>query len=233
MSQTTESAETTRRSRQNGQAGANGEQKPTNEPTPAKLRRRPALIALSVLLIALGALLAAWLVSQLVSGQSVVAIRNDIPRGTQIHAEDLAEARMSSDDQISALPWSRRNEIIGKYADIDFRKGGIVSGGTVTEQAVPSGNDSLVGLVLPDGRRPSTELRVGDQVRVIQAGEAVNPDVARRNPIKATVAAVSATEGNSGNLVDVLITNDQDAQTVARWAGSNAVAVTREPVEAK
>lgn len=233
MSQTTESAEQTRRGRQNGQNADANDGQPRNEPAPAKLRRRPALIALSVLLIALGALLAAWLVSQLVSGQSVVAIRNDIPRGTQIHAEDLAEARMSSDGQISALPWSRRNEIIGKYADVDFRKGGIISGGTVSEKVVPSGNDSLVGLVLPDGRRPTTELRVGDQVRVIQAGEAVNPDVARRNPIKATVAAVRVGEGNTGNLVDVLITNDQDAQTVARWAGSNAVAVTLEPVEAK
>ena len=63
-------------------------------PEPPKLRRRPMLIAVSVLLTALGALLGAFLLSTLSGTDDYVAVRADIERGDVIKETDLVRTQL-------------------------------------------------------------------------------------------------------------------------------------------
>ncbi len=58
---------------------------------PPRRRRRPALLALAVAMVVLGALGAAYLASSLGQTSSVIAVARPVPWGETITAADLAE----------------------------------------------------------------------------------------------------------------------------------------------
>src|SRR3712207_9124081 len=58
---------------------------------PPRRRRRPALLALAVAMVVLGALGAAYLATSLGETSSVIAVAREVPQGRAISASDLVE----------------------------------------------------------------------------------------------------------------------------------------------
>lgn len=189
---------------------------------PPKLRRRPMLIAVSVILTAVGALLAAYLLTEIAGTNEVVAVREGVSRGEQITADDLVMANVSYDSAVRPLPWSDARKLEGLYAQYDLAPGSIVTQDAVTEELDVPADTSVVGLYLEPGRMPSDILRNGDQVRVVYSLDedpAANPD----EYLGYVTSTRPATDAR-GMIVDILVRAD-DAPRVAAASGTGNVSL--------
>lgn len=193
-------------------------------PEPPKLRRRPMLIALSVLLTALGALLGAWLLTGLSGTESYIAVREDVPRGAQIQADDLVRTQLRTDSAVRPLLWDEQRAVIGRYASKDLAAGSVVTRDSVAAQVVPVAGQSIVGLALEPGQVQVTDLKVGDQVRMILLEEQDIGSSGQPEEVSGTVTRVGSTQDGSTRLVDVSI-QATSAATVAPYAANRQIAL--------
>src|SRR4051795_9692438 len=83
-------------------AAANGLPRAPALPPPRR-RRRPALLALALAMVVLGALGAAYLATSLGQTSPVIAVAREVPWGTTITAADLVEARVSVDAALAPI----------------------------------------------------------------------------------------------------------------------------------
>lgn len=186
--------------------GRSGNGDVSSVPEPPKLRRRPMLIALSILLTALGALLGAWLLTSLSGTDSYVAVRADIERGQVIKETDLVRAELSSDPALDPVAWDQQGLIVGKYATYDMAKGSIVTRQSVAASISPQDGMTLVGLALVPGQTVTGELRTGQDVRVVLVP--ASTDSSTRPPsYQGKVAGSRMSEDGSTKLVDVMVLN--------------------------
>lgn len=198
----TEEARTTRRETQEGIAA------------PPKLRRRPMLIAVSIILTAVGALLAAYLLQALSDTDEVVAVREGVSRGEKIEENDLVQASVGSDMNVQTLSWGRASEVIGSYAKYDLPVGSLVTPDSFAQQIDIPANQAVVGMALEPGRMPSSELRTGDQVFVVYSP---NVDSGRDSTetYLGYVVAISPSPDGRGSIVDVAVRKDEGPKVAA------------------
>lgn len=187
--------------------GRSGNGDVSSVPEPPKLRRRPMLIALSILLTALGALLGAWLLTSLSGTDSYVAVRADIERGQVIKETDLVRAELSSDPALDPVAWDQQGLIVGKYATYDMAKGSIVTRQSVAASISPQDGMTLVGLALVPGQTVTGELRTGQDVRVVLVPASADSSSTRPPSYQGKVAGSRMSEDGSTKLVDVMVLN--------------------------
>lgn len=192
-------------------------------PEPPKLRRRPMLIALSVLLIAIGALLGAWLLTGLSGTESYIAVRDGVERGDVIKESDLIRTELSADNAVSPLGWDEAQFVVGKRAATDMARGSLVTADSVRESLVPPADYTVVGLALLPGQSPSEGLQTGDPVRVITVS-AGGEEQQESTPVSGKVANVRMSEDGSTKLVDVVVA-ERSAQGVAEAAARQQVSL--------
>src|SRR5688572_7115249 len=77
-------------------------------PPPCR-QRRPALLALAVSMVALGALGATYLATSLGQTTAVIAIAREVPWGQTLTAADLIEARISANTALEPIPYVDRD----------------------------------------------------------------------------------------------------------------------------
>lgn len=170
---------------------------------PPKLRRRPMLIAVSVILTAVGALLTAWLLQVLAGTESVVAVRDDIQRGEIIQEEDLTQANISMDSAVHPVKWEQRHLLVDQYAYSDMPAGSLVVDKSYGPSVIPGKGQALVGLYIEPGKMPATELQSGDQVRVVYP--ASDEDPTKTEVTVGDIAQVTASPDRRGTIVDVVV----------------------------
>ncbi len=179
-------------------------------PPPPKLRRRPLHLALGLLLVALGMVLAAWLATTLGNTRSVVAVREPVVRGQEITARNLTTVAIRPDPALKVVAAEQLQSIVGQRAQVDLPAGGLVVAGSYAPGTMPAPGQSLVGVWLAPGQLPGQPLKPGDVVRVVSTPK---QDGARQpatpSEIRATVVSVQdAPDGHT--LVTVTV-----AETVA------------------
>ena len=81
---------------------------------PTRNRRRPMLIALGVVVTALGVLASVYLVNNAGDTRQVLAMRTAVSRGQTIDAGDLTIAQISLDPAIKTVPAADRGNIIAR-----------------------------------------------------------------------------------------------------------------------
>jgi hypothetical protein len=193
--------------------------------TPPKLRRRPGLIAVSVVLVCLGALVGAWLWVSASSAQEVLALRETVHRGELIEDADLMVVRVSVDPALHPVAASERGAVVGKRASLDLPAGGLLPAGAASEELLPQPGMSVVGLSLTGAQQPAEELHSGDPVRVVitpgDQGEVGDKEPAT---IQAVVIGVHTDEETGDRIVDVTVPA-ADAPKLAAWAATGKVAV--------
>ena len=193
---------------------------------PPKLRRRPVAIAVGVVIVALGALITAFVVNSLQDTVQVVAVRADIERGGQIEAADLMTVSMRPDPALRTIPADRLPSLIGKRAAVDLHAGGLISQESVADKVVPAVGESVVGIPLETGQMPAWQLKAGDKVRIISTPRAQdNPSTkAPTLSMAARVLAVRAGADQQVTVVDVIVPT-ADAEVLGGLAATRRIAL--------
>ncbi|WP_237768060.1 SAF domain-containing protein [Serinicoccus sp. CNJ-927] len=191
---------------------------------PPKLRRRPIQVLLALALVIAGALLAVWAWSAATDNVSVVALRETVPRGSQIGAEDLMVVQVNSDPALRTVPGDQLESFVGQRAGLDLSAGTLLSPDVVVEEVVPGAGQSVVGLALAPGSLPGEPLQVGDRVRVVgTAGQGDPAQVSDPVEIPAEVANFSVSE--TGQVILSVVLDETRAGEAATWAAAGRVAV--------
>src|SRR3712207_3441142 len=134
---------------------------------PPRRRRRPALLALAVTMVVLGALGAAYLATSLGQTSPVIAIAREVPWGQALTAADLVEARISADPALEPVPYGDRDQVIGLVAATTLTPGSLLTREALTAQPLPPPGQQLVGVGVSAVQLPATPLRPGDDVLLV------------------------------------------------------------------
>ncbi|MCX4568494.1 hypothetical protein ACWDN6_18640 [Streptomyces albogriseolus] len=137
-------------------------------PTPPR-ERKPALAALAVLLILVGALGATMLVLQAGDRIEVVKITEEIPAGQAVNDSNTTSVMVAEDPGIHYVQWSQLDALKKLKAVTTIPRGVVAVGEMFGEEAkVPEGK-ALVGLSLKEGQYPAG-LKSGAAVAAYRVG---------------------------------------------------------------
>ncbi len=203
----------------------------------APRERKPALAALAVLLVALGAVAAGLLVINAGHRVGAVEIVQEVGEGQQIPASAIREVEISSDTGLDYVAWQYASRVAGVYAATQ------IPAGTLLTQAMTSSTNNLavgkveVGLSLKAGQVPGN-LVIGDTVAAFSVGTGSGCGTSGNNnnggvsvPIATgTIANVTGSADSSGNTAGVtLAVPSADAGVLACYASAGDVAITLMP----
>ena len=191
---------------------------PRPEAVQLRARRSPKLVALGALLVAVGGIGAAALYTTNADQRAVVVMVGDVARGDLVGREQLAVIEVPGSLAVDALPADGIDSLVGQVARTDLPEGSFPLERHVGTDPLPAGQ-GLVGLRLPLGKLPTSDLPPGTTVRLVGLIEGA----------EAAVDAVIATrpvlldDGVSYSF-DVHVA-DGEADTVARLSAGDQVAM--------
>lgn len=216
-------------------------------PTPPR-ERKPALAALAVLLILVGALGATMLVLQAGDRIEVVKVTQEIPAGGQVTNSNVTSVMVAEDDSVHYVLWSQVDSL-KKLKALSTIPGGVVAVGEMfgSDAGVASGK-ATVGLSLKEGQYP-TGLEIGDTVAAYRVGSSTGSGSGSNsgdsdssstsgssNTVivdKATVSYVPTDKGDelvsSTNLAVTLTVDSDKAAELAQAASNGEVALVIVP----
>ncbi|GAB3172115.1 hypothetical protein [Streptomyces incanus] len=137
-------------------------------PTPPR-ERKPALAALAVLLILVGALGATMLVLQVGDRIEVVKVTEEIPAGQAVTNSNVTSVLVVEDPEIHYIEWTQLAALKKLKAVSNIPKNVVAVGEMFGEGAkVPEGK-AVVGLSLKEGQYPAG-IKGGDTVAAYRVG---------------------------------------------------------------
>ncbi|MCX5559846.1 hypothetical protein [Streptomyces sp. NBC_00038] len=179
-------------------------------PAPPR-ERKPALAALAVLLILVGALGATMLVLRAGDRIEVVQVTGDIQAGQSV-GSNVTSVLVAEDADIHYIPWTQVGALKKLKAKSTIYGGTVVIGDMFTDgQSIAAGKAS-VGLALKEGQYPAG-LKAGDTVAVYRVGDSGTTD------------SSSGTTGTSDTLLV-----DQAKVTFVKTASDSTISSTNLPV---
>lgn len=193
-----------------------------------KRTRRPAMLALMVLTIVLGALGGYLLVTGSSQRTEVVGVARDIEWGQTVTAADLVAVSVVPDPALQTVAWADRSALIGGQAAVGLRRGALMTPDSLTQDIAPTQGQALVGLLVKTGQLPATPITAQDQVLLVISDTAAavqggvqSPDSSSADSsLEATVYTVGPVDQSGARTVDVLVSVDSAAQiTQAAAAG--------------
>ncbi|WP_165990136.1 hypothetical protein [Streptomyces sp. YIM 98790] len=208
-------------------------------PTPPR-ERKPALAALAVLLILVGALGATMLVLQAGDRVEAVRITEHVPAGQPLTEDAMSPVLVAETDGVDYVLWGQRDQIINGdvWSRVDLVEGTVLVEEMFTRDSRLGADDVLVGLSLGRGQYP-TGLEVGQTVAVYwvgndaedaaQAGEdGTGAGGAGSREVLSERAKVEVLESGSSSRSDVSVTvrvPRDEVGPITRAASSGDVAV--------
>ncbi|MFE7896587.1 hypothetical protein ACFU3E_03415 [Streptomyces sp. NPDC057424] len=141
-------------------------------PTPPR-ERKPALAALAVLLILVGALGATMLVLQAGDRIEVVKVTQTIPAGGSVNKSNSTPVMVAKDDSIHYVEWTQLEQLKKQKlkAVNAIPAGAVVVGEMFGDEAGVAAGKATVGLSLKAGQYP-TGIKQGDTVAAYRVGSA-------------------------------------------------------------
>ncbi|GAA0617349.1 hypothetical protein HPO96_12550 [Kribbella sandramycini] len=161
---------------------------------PSSRERRPALAALAVILILLGAAGSALIALNSGNREGYVAIatKEPMPPGHRLQPGDLARGDLAGATE-GLIKWSEKDRYLGQYTTGWLYNGQYLNKNNLQKDTpIPSAGAEL-GVVLEAGRAPAGGLIEGDIVQVVRVPSA-NQDAAGLG-ILVTAAEVTASAG--------------------------------------
>ncbi|WP_406137400.1 hypothetical protein [Streptomyces sp. NBC_01089] len=162
-------------------------------PTVAR-ERKPALAALAVLLILVGALGATVLVLRAGDRVEVAKLTHDVEAGAPITTSDVTSVMVADDDSIHYIKWDQLGTVEKTLtAKSALYSGSLLVGEMFTgEKGTPAGK-AVVGLSLKDGQYP-VGIKDGDTVAIYRVG-----DRSGSSGSSSSSGSQSGTSGSSGS----------------------------------
>lgn len=194
---------------------------------PPRRRGRPALLALAVALVVLGALGAAYLATSMGRTSPVIAVARQVPWGQTITAADLVEARVSADPALQPIPYADRGQVIGMVAATTLTPGSLLTRDALTDQQLPRSGQQLVGVGVSAVQAPATALRPGERVLLVPVAAAGAPaaEVGAPDVVEATVLRSGPAGTDGRRVVDVLVAEADGPDVAARGAAGQIAIV--------
>ncbi|MEU9127186.1 SAF domain-containing protein [Kitasatospora sp. NPDC048540] len=190
-------------------------------------RRRPAVLAMAVALIAAGGLGGAVLYNS--SGQriAVLAVARDVPAGQTITAEDLVVAHIASDPALKALDARDGARVVGLRATTDLHRGALVLSADLTGEPLLQPDQQTVGLAAKRTQLPAAKLQPGLQVVIVSTAKSDQP-VRTPETMTAVVTTVGKVDTDGGQVIDVAV-GPADGPRLAAWVSSGNFQVILAP----
>lgn len=204
----------------------------SNGHTPVRLRatqaKRVPWVALGVVLVVAGALLFGLLVQSAGDRVSAVVAARDIDPGQVIEASDLRIIEIAIDGQASIVLAAQRTSLVGKTAASRVPAGALVSPAHFAEGSILADGDVVVGALLGPGGLPVPNLRIGDEVLLLEARDPAQADEDDAPLGTATVYLVSP-GAQSGTQFVSLAVDQRVAQRVADAAAAQLLRLVLQP----
>ncbi|WP_327325209.1 SAF domain-containing protein [Streptomyces sp. NBC_01210] len=209
--------------------GGPGGSAPTPVAPPRALkqrRRRPALIALSLALTAVGGLSGAVLFTATGERTDVLAIARDVPVGDVIEDSDLTEASISLDPALKPVKATDRASVVGKRAAVELTPGSLLARDQVTDKSLLGEGDTLVGISVKPSQRPTSGLFPGRKVLIVSTpGADENVPSAPPHTIAATIVSVGKAPDTTGVVTVDVAVPATDGPALAARAATGRVAI--------
>jgi hypothetical protein len=214
-------------------------------PTPPR-ERKPALAALAVLLVLVGALGATMLVLRAGDRVEVVKVTADIQAGESITDKNVTSVMVAEDPDIHYVEWSSR-EVLKTYKARSTIYAGSLAVGEMfaKEEQLPAGKAAL-GVALKEGQYPA-DIKPGDHVAAYRVGannsssssSGSGDDAAASSGGGAlvddaqvyTVKKPGDSTFSTGTLSLTLLVDAGDAAALASAASAGELAVVRVPAK--
>src|SRR5690242_11322126 len=135
----------------------------------APRERKPALAALAVLLVALGAVAAGYLVINAGHRVGAVEITQQVGQGQRIPASAIKEVEIASNSGINYVAWQYANRVAGVYAAVQIPAGTLLTSAMTTATNNLAQGKVQVGLSLKPGQAPAN-LLIGQSVEAFGVG---------------------------------------------------------------
>jgi hypothetical protein len=213
----------------------------------APRERKPALAALAVLLVALGAAAAGYLVINAGHRVGAVEITAEVGQGQQIPASAIKEVQINADTGVHYVAWQFANRVTGVFAAVQIPAGTLLTPSMTTATSNLTAGKVEVGLSLKPGQAP-TDLLIGQTVRAFPVGTgsgcssggngaggangagtgaAVTPGEPITTGTIVSVAGDTATNGSTAAVT--LAVPETDAGILACYASAGDVAIALTP----
>jgi hypothetical protein len=140
-------------------------------PTPPR-ERKPALAALAVLLILVGALGATMLVLRAGDRIEVVKVTSDVQAGDSV-GDHVASVLVADDPSIDYVKWDQREELKKLKARSPIYKGTVIVGEMFAHGGTLPAGKASVGVSLKEGQYPA-RIKAGDTVAVYRVGDSTS-----------------------------------------------------------
>jgi len=194
-----------------------------------RARRRPALLALGVALVALGALATVWLVGSQAQRTSVVVMARDVPYGAVVSEADLSTTDVSLDPGVSVLSATERDRVVGMTAATALSAGSLLSPAQLRATSPPSPGQVLVGVAVAATRMPAGGLSAGDRILIVDTPPAdADPPSGVPASIAALVVRVGPVDLNGVSVVDVTVATG-DGPALAARSATGRIAIIVQP----
>ena len=209
-----------------------GEAPPVTPPPPRLPgRRNPRWIALGVIAICLGGLLAYAVYARVSTETRVLAVGATVYRGEVVEASDLTSVVLHGDPPGPTIRATDQASVVGRRAAFDLPAGTLVAPGSLADAALPDTGRSVVGLRLPTGRAPATLLVPSAPVRVVALpapsnGTGTGDSLSGKTYAGRVVGASPGADGTS-TVVDVEVDAGQ-APAIASLAAQDRIALVRD-----
>ncbi|RPF19488.1 hypothetical protein EDD34_0036 [Myceligenerans xiligouense] len=194
---------------------------------PTRARRRPAVIALGLALVALGILASVYLTTTLGQTHKVLAVTSNVARGDMITPSDLAPVDLPTGPTLlDPVDASLLEEVVDQFATVDLPAGSLLTADSYAASLQPGEGRSIVGIALNPNQMPATSLAAGDQVRIIETPVS-GGDAPVEDPFAIPAAIVTVKEATVGDqtVVDVDVARNQAAALAARAASGRVALV--------
>lgn len=210
---------------------------PSNVRPPSAPRdRKPALAALGLLLVLLGALASVYLQQRAGNRVGVVEIVKRVPQGQAVTSDSIGEVMVAVDSNISYVTWAQAQggALHGYTARTDLLPGTLLVGQMLTAAVPLPQGEEVVPLALKEGQYP-VGIQVGDTVSLYyvsnknddKTGQQYLTDGFTSTPLVANVPVYGVgSADNSGTLDVSVVLGGQSAAAIAQAAsGGNLVLV--------
>ena len=157
----------------------------------APRERKPALAALAVLLVALGAVAAGYLVINAGHRVGAVEITQQVGQGQRIPASAIKEVEIASNSGINYVAWQYANRVAGIYAAVQIPAGTLLTSAMTTATNNLAAGKVQVGLSLKPGQAPAN-LLIGQSVEAFGVGTGSGCGAAAAAAVRAVPAAETA-----------------------------------------
>ncbi|MEU3565821.1 SAF domain-containing protein, partial [Kitasatospora sp. NPDC006786] len=186
-------------------------------------RRRPAVLAMAVALIAAGGLGGAVLYNSTGQRVAVLALARDVPWGQVITEDDLVVARIAGDPALRPVSAQDRAKAVGMRAATDLKRGAMLTGSDLAQGLSVQPGQIVVGVSAKRTQLPASRLQPGVQLVVV-----FTPDNGRADSLPATVITVGRVDTDGSQVIDVAV-GTADGPRLAQWVASGRIQVLLAP----